>query len=88
MNNTLYCCDEVAGVLEPAVGIADDAAGSVLLDFVAVDGPLQRSLTIDYIPYASSGILVNCTTLPTSFAYIASHVYLIIDTTIKINLRF
>ena len=39
MDNTLYRCDEVAGVLKPAVGVVDDAAVFVLFDFVTVDEP-------------------------------------------------
>ncbi len=32
MDDALYCCDEVAGVLEPTVWVVDDAAVRVLLD--------------------------------------------------------
>ena len=39
MDDTFYGCDEVPGVVEPAVGVVDDAAVFVLCDFVAVDEP-------------------------------------------------
>ena len=50
MDDAFYGCDEVAGVLEPAVGVVDDAAVSVLLDFVAVNEPFEWRSAVDDIP--------------------------------------
>ena len=49
MDYTFYCGDKVAGVLEPAVWVVDDAAVRVFLDFVTVDEPFQRGSAVDDI---------------------------------------
>ena len=41
IDDPLYRSDEVAGVVEPAVGVVDDTAVFVLLDFVTVDEPFE-----------------------------------------------
>ena len=50
MDDAFYRCDEVAGVVEPAVGVVDDAAVFVLLDFVTVDEPFQWGSAVDDVP--------------------------------------
>ena len=40
---------EIAGIVEPAVGIVDDSAAGVRLDVVAVDEPAERRATIDLV---------------------------------------
>ena len=50
IDNPLYGGDEVAGVVEPAVGVVDDAAVSVLLNFVTVDEPFQWGSAVDDVP--------------------------------------
>ena len=50
MDDAFYRCDEVAGVLEPAVWVVEDAAVRVFLDFVTVDEPFQWGSAVDDIP--------------------------------------
>ena len=57
IDNALYGCDEVSGVLEPAVWVVYDTAVFVLRDLVAVDEPFQRGvLPLTTYRCASSGI--------------------------------
>ena len=49
MDDAFYRCDEVAGVLEPAVWVVEDAAVWVFLDFVAVDEPFEWGSAVDDI---------------------------------------
>ena len=58
MDDVLYGSDEVERVLEPVVGVVDDAAVFVLRDFVAVNEPLQRSevpFCIGFLKYITKG---------------------------------
>ena len=50
MDDARYGGDEVAGVLEPAVWVVEDAAVCVFLDFVAVDEPFEWGSAVDDIP--------------------------------------
>ena len=50
VDDALERLDEVAGVLEPTIGIVDDPAPTVGLDPIAVDEPLQGAPTVDHIP--------------------------------------
>ena len=50
MDDTLDCGDEVAGVVEPAVWVVDDAAVFVLLDFVTVDEPFEWCPAVNDVP--------------------------------------
>ena len=50
MDDALYGGDEVAGVLEPAVWVVEDAAIRVLFNLVTVDEPFEWGSAVDDIP--------------------------------------
>ena len=49
MDDARYGGDEVAGVLEPAVWVVDDAAILVLFNLVTVDEPFEWGSAVDDI---------------------------------------